>query len=223
MILQHLFQITLLAHIAAGSTALFTGLIALLSKKKKGRHTKTGFIFHIAMLAVVVSAIIMAILHHNYFLFVIGVFSFYLTYNGYRSIKFMKKQVLKPGFQDKAAIIISFILMIAVTIKFISEKGVNFNGFTPIILTFDVIFLLLLLQDVQLFKTSHKPTGNFWLIRHITRMVPAYISTLTAFLVVNVNYQYPIVIWLAPTVLLMPVIILNIKKYKRDSILKVVS
>ncbi len=202
-------------HIAAGSTSLYAGLIALFSKKKKGLHSKTGLIFHIAMLVVVFSAIIMAILHSNYFLFVIGVFSFYLTYNGYRSIKFMKKQVLKPGFQDKFAIVFSFLLMLAVSVKFFYGKEFSFNGFAPILLTFDIIFILLLLQDVRLFNNSQKPSGNFWLIRHITRMVPAYIATLTAFMVVNINYKYPIVIWLAPTIFFTPIIFYNIRKYKK--------
>jgi hypothetical protein len=45
-------------------------------------------------------------------------------------------------------------------------------------------------------------------------MVPAYIATVTAFLVVNVSYECPVVIWLAPTVLFVPVIIYNIRKYR---------
>jgi hypothetical protein len=83
-----------------------------------------------------------------------------------------------------------------------------------VILVFDAILAALLLLDLKIFNKSKPFTKNQWLIRHITRMVPAYIATVTAFLVVNVSYEYPLVIWLAPTVLFVPVIIYNIRKYR---------
>jgi hypothetical protein len=40
-----------------------------------------------------------------------------------------------------------------------------------------------------------------WLIKHISMIGGAYIATLTAFLVTNVNFSPAWVIWLAPTII----------------------
>lgn len=209
-----IFKIFLFAHIAAGSTALLTGLIALILKKKRGAHSKVGYVFHICMLIVALSAFVMAILHTSYFLFVVGVFSFYLTFTGYRSIVFLRG-ISKPNWLDKSVMILAAILMLGVTAKFLINHPFSFTGFSAVIIVFDIILAKSLIQDYKIFNSQKIITKNNWLIKHITRMIPAYIATTTAFLVVNVNYKYPVVIWLAPTVLFVPVIIYYVKKYKK--------
>jgi hypothetical protein len=155
----------------------------------------------------------MAIIKVNYFLFVVGVFSIYLTFTGYRSIKIMKGD-RKEGLIDGLGMALSAILMIAITYQFLATTVFNPTGFSMIILIFDGILIKLLLEDLKIFNKNKPLSKNQWLIRHISRMVPAYIATVTAFLVVNVSYQYPIVIWLAPTLLFVPVIVYNTRKYK---------
>ena len=209
-----LFKTFLFAHIGAGSIALFTGLVALALKKKRGSHSKVGYVFHVSMLVVALSAFVMSILHANYFLFVVGVFSFYLTFTGYRSIVFLRGES-KPNWLDKSAMILCAILMLGVTAKFLNNRAFSFTGFSTIIIVFDLILTGLLIQDYKNFNPRQALTKNNWLIKHITRMIPAYIATTTAFLVVNVDYKYPVVIWLAPTFLFVPIIIFNIRKYKK--------
>lgn len=209
-----IFKIFLFAHIAAGSTALLTGLFALLLKKKRGAHSKVGYVFHISMLVVAVSAFVMAIIHVNYFLFVAGVFSFYLTFTGYRSIIFLRGQS-KPNGLDKSMMILTAILMLGVTTKFLSSTTFNVTGFSTIIIVFDFILAALLIEDYKILNSPTIISKNKWLIRHIIRMIPAYVAALTAFLVVNVSYKYPVIIWLAPTVLFVPLIIYNVRKYKK--------
>jgi uncharacterized membrane protein len=209
-----IFKTALILHIIAGSTALLTGFLALVFKKKRnGYHGKAGLVFHYAMVAVSISAFAMAIIKMNYFLFVVGVFSLYLTFAGYRSIKIMKGE-RKEGLVDQLGMALSALLMVAVTYQFLSTTIFSLTGFSMVILVFDAILVALLLLDLKIFNKSKPFSKNQWLIRHITRMVPAYIATVTAFLVVNVSYEYPVVIWLAPTVLFVPVIIYNIRKYR---------
>ncbi len=209
---DNFFKIFLYIHIISGTTALFTGLIALILKKKRGLHSKFGFIFHWAMIAIAISAFVMAIMHTNYFLFVIGVFSLYLSFAGYRSIKFMKGLV-NPSMIDKLIMLLCGLLLIMISYKYLSTSIFNPVGFSSVLLFFDILFALILIKDLELFKNK-KLSKNEFLIRHITRMVPAYIATVTAFLVVNVTYKYPVVIWLAPTFLFLPIIFYNIRKYK---------
>ncbi|MBK0384361.1 hypothetical protein I5M32_15445 [Pedobacter sp. SD-b] len=209
-----IFKTFLFVHIMCGSSALFTGLMALLLKKKRGLHSKFGFVFHCSMMLVAASSFIMSVMHSNYFLFVIGVFSLYLSFAGYRSIRFMKG-LAKPGNIDKTIMALSGLLLFGVTYQFLRTTVFDLTGFSSVILVFDLVFIRILINDLKMFNKSENPTKNYWLIRHITRMIPAFTATVTAFLVVNVNYQYPVVIWLAPTVLFLPIILMNVKKYKK--------
>ena len=209
-----IFQLFLYAHIVAGSTALLTGLLALWVKKKRGLHSKTGLVFHYAMIAVSISAFVMAVMHMNYFLFVVAIFSFYLTFTGDRSILFMRN-LAQPNYLDRSVMILSGVLMLLLTAKFLSSTTINILGFSTVILVFDAILVRMIISDFSFLRKKNSPTKNDFLIRHITRMIPAYIATTTAFLVVNIHYKYPVFIWLAPTVLFIPVLIYHIKKYKK--------
>lgn len=209
-----IFQIFLYAHIAAGSTALITGLIALWVKKKRGFHSKIGLIFHYAMIAVAISAFTMAVLHLNYFLFVVAVFSFYLTFTGDRSILFMRN-LAQPNYLDRSVMILSGVLMLLLTAKFLSSTTFNILGFSTVILVFDAILAKMIISDFSFLSKKNNPSKNDFLLRHITRMIPAYVATTTAFLVVNVHYKYPVFIWLAPTVLFIPILFYQVKKYKK--------
>ena len=209
-----IFQFFLYVHIAAGSTALLTGLIALWVKKRRGVHSKIGLVFHYAMIVVSISAFVMAVLHLNYFLFVVAVFSFYLTFTGDRSILFMRN-LAQPNYLDQSVMVLSGVLMLLITAKFLSTTTFNILGFSSVILVFDAILARMLISDFMFLNKNNSPTKNVFLIRHITRMVPAYIATTTAFLVVNVHYKYPVFLWLAPTVLFLPVIFYQVKKYKK--------
>ena len=50
------------------------------------------------------------------------------------------------------------------------------------------------------------------LARHISRMMGSYIAAVTAFLVVNLQFEPAWVLWLLPTALLTPVLIYFIRK-----------
>lgn len=219
MIASIIFKIFLYLHIAAGSSALLTGLIALIAKKKKGPHTKAGTAFYFSMLMVSASAFVMSMMHQNFFLFVVAVFSLYLTFTGYRSINILKGKV-KYGILDLSMMILSAVLMIGVTVIYLYQNPFSFTGFSSILLVFDIILARMLFNDFKVYANPDLITKNGWLIRHIVRMIAAYIATTTAFLVVNVSYKYPIVIWLAPTVIFLPIIYYNVSKYKKKKTLK---
>ena len=78
----------LIAHIAAGFTALFTGLIAIWAVKGGKTHILSGRIYYYAMVLVAITAVLLAVFKSLTFLFSIAVFSFYLTFTGYRSVKY---------------------------------------------------------------------------------------------------------------------------------------
>lgn len=214
-----MFKFFLFLHIAAGSTALLTGLLALFVKKRRGIHTKAGIFFYFSMLTVSASAFVMSVMHQNFFLFVVAVFSLYLTFTGYRSINIMKGKV-KYGRLDLLMMTLSAVLMISVTVVYLCQNPFSFSGFPSILLVFDLILARMLFNDFKVYANPDLRTNNAWLLRHIVRMIAAYTAATTAFLVVNVSYKYPIVIWLAPTLIFLPIIYFNVSKYKKKKALK---
>ena len=83
-----------------------------------------------------------------------------------------------------------------------------------VLLVFGSIALLMVRRDVL----TYRGRGQFVNPRqamHLQRMVGGYIGTVTAFMVVNIRTPYipGVVVWLFPTVALVPLIFRWSKKY----------
>lgn len=59
-----------------------------------------------------------------------------------------------------------------------------------------------------------------WLNHHITGMLAAYIATVSAFSVVNMEFIPVVVRWLWPTVLGVPLVIMMIRRYTKKPVVK---
>ena len=96
------------------------------------------------------------------------------------------------------------------------SKGQGSNALIPLV--FGTIGMRNVAQNIRLFiKKTIDPT--FWLQRHISGMVGSYIGAITAFLVNqghNIKFIPEVVLWLAPTAILTPLIVIEIKKLKRS-------
>ncbi len=91
-----MFHLFLITHIITGLVCLITGVVAMSSRKKKGKHTVSGEIYHWSYILVFVTAVVMSILHweESAYLFYIGVFSYALALLGYLSAKIRWKNWL---------------------------------------------------------------------------------------------------------------------------------
>jgi len=76
-------------HIAAGTTGLILGPIAMRAPKRRGPHTKLGETYHWVMLAVCVSAAALAVLawHRIWWFLPIATFSYANALVGYLAVK----------------------------------------------------------------------------------------------------------------------------------------
>lgn len=79
-------NVLLVLHIIAGSTALICGLLAIISAKGGVLHRRSGRVFFWSMVAVSLSALFIASIHSNVFLFQIGLFSLYMVHGGSRAV-----------------------------------------------------------------------------------------------------------------------------------------
>lgn len=209
--MELLFKIILVIHIITGSIGLFTGTINIIRKKGDEPHRLIGQFFVYGMLINAVAGFIMSILHENLFLLIIAVFSFYMTATGQR-ILFLKRldKWQSPKLIDW---IVTFTMMFFGTLFIIYGvylKIVDVNLGT-VLIVFGTISILMTRKDIMLYK-GVTTVKNYWLLIHIQRMIGAYIASLTAFLVVNNTYLPPMLAWLLPTIILVPLIFYWSKK-----------
>ena len=186
--------VPLAIHIASGYLALLAGTIVMIAPKKGKRHRNLGRTFFFSLLGVTASALTLAVMKHNLFLLYIGLFVFYQAYSGWKSIR----EKAKVFGWDEVAVS---------AVGLINGCFMLVNG-SPVTAVFGGISLFLVARDVKYYRAIYlklTPGKPIWLVRHIGMMVGSYIGTFTAFLVVNVKLGSPSwVIWLAPTILFVP-------------------
>lgn len=203
--MELLFKIILVIHVIAGSIGLSTGTINIIRKKGDKPHRLVGKFFVYAMLINAVAGFLMSVIHKNTFLLVIAVFSFYMTTTGQRILSLKS---LDKGQEAKLIDWILTIIMIFFSLCFIIfgiYLKINDNNLGTVLIVFGAISTLMARKDINIYQ-GNTNIKNYWLLIHIQRMVGAYIAALTAFIVVNNTYLPPLVAWLLPTVILVPLI-----------------
>ena len=212
-----LFTLFLILHIAGGSVGLLTGFLNILRKKGDRKHILIGKLFVYSMLTAGISALVLSVLHPNYFLFAVGIFTIYMVSTGNRYIYLKMLNVdQSPKPIDR---IITLTMLLAGL--FFTGLGISHlakaNLFGLVFIMFGFFGLLFVRQDFKNYrgKTDIK---NYWLVAHLQRMTGGFIAALTAFLVVNAKYlpeQIPgFLYWLLPTIILTPMIIRWSRKFE---------
>ncbi|WP_316822622.1 hypothetical protein [Pedobacter gandavensis] len=208
-----LFKTILTLHIIAGTIGLTTGTINIIGKKGGKIHLIIGRIFLYSMLFVSASSFVMSVLHPNYFLFIVGVFTLYMLSSAarYLQLKNLSKGQ-QPALIDWLLTYFMFLFGIAFLI-FGLDHLIHKNPFGIVFIVFGGIGLRFVRADFQNFRGKSK-VENIWLLAHIQRMTGAYIATLTAFLVVNNKVIPGIIAWLLPTIIVLPLIFKWVRRYK---------
>ncbi len=204
----------LVLHIAGGTFALISGLVAMLTLKGSKIHRLAGKIYFWAMTAVFVGALFTAIGHHKDFLLMVAFFSYYMTVRGYRILSLKKlHQGQKAVPLDWLITTISgiFILALIGWGSWGVFKGVNMG---IVAIAFGIIGLTFFISDVKSFFYLPKEKMHWW-YGHISSMGGSYISAVTAFVVVNIQLpQFQWVLWILPGIIGGIMIGRTIRKYK---------
>lgn len=190
-----------LLHIGAGTVALFAGLIPMLGRKGGPAHRRAGQVYVGAMITVALTAVVLTSLlpvtGSRLFLTGIAVFSFYLSFSGWRTARRRTAGLALP---DRALAIFTALVGLAMIGAGIYWQAILFAFFGG---------LTLLFAGHDMRTAFAPPTGRPepWIFRHISRMGGSYIATFTAFLVVNLGHWLPAaapawlntVGWIAPS------------------------
>ncbi|MHA8052589.1 hypothetical protein [Aquirufa sp. Wall-65K1] len=212
--MKEVFQILLCLHIAGGGLGLLVGTLILFLRKGDRNHRKLGLLFYGGMCLAGATSLLMAIIHPNYFLFIVGIFTLYMNLSAKRYLRFKKKEQQAQFFDY----VISVFMLIfgLIFIGFGAYLLFKSQIFGLVFLTFGFIGLRFVYQDYR-FKQSAYSIKLAWLSNHIQRMMGTYIASLTAFLVVNSSifpqFIPSFVFWLLPGIIVGPLIGRFVRKY----------
>lgn len=195
-------KITLIIHVLAGMNSLVSGFIAIVTKKGQLIHKRAGRIYFYGMIIAAVTALFISIVKGLDFFIMIAIFSFYLSYTGYRFV-LLKQQKLK------------WFDIIVIAVNLVVNIYMLFQG-NVILLVFAIIGILNSVGDLRFNFFPKTPSSKLvWLYNHLGKMIGSYIATVTAFLVNNMHIGPMLVWWLGPTFIGVFVIAYFTKLYKQ--------
>ena len=201
------------AHIAAGVLALSAGLVAIATEKGGRRHVRAGRIYVGSMAVVVTTALPLAAVDADYFLFSIAVFSGYLVFTGWRVLARKRPEPGVASPVDWAA----NLTMVGFGLAMVGLGGANLldgDGLGVALVVFGAIGLALAGGQVwSIYSPPEDPRE--WFSRHIVFMGAGYIATVTAAVTVNLVMLPPVLRWVGPTLVGTPLIAVAVARYER--------
>ena len=189
-------------HIIAGTCALFSAGAAVFTGKGKKWHINAGRVYVVAMAVVCGSAILMSARTGNLFLLLVGLFSFYFAFSGWRFARNRSGQASWPDWLGIGTLLVAGISMWLLA-GYLLMQG---NSQYITMAVFGFIAIILGLGDARLHRQG-KAVGKERIARHLASMLGGTIAVITAVFVVNVTLSPPWLGWVLPTIILTPVII----------------
>jgi len=207
----------LVVHICCGAGSFFLAPVALVTAKGGKQHKRWGMVYLWSMGGVAVTALPMALYRPVLFLAMVAVFSFYAAFSGYRVLKL--KDIVRGGSAkpvDWAASALTFAssFVLAYLGAFHNHAVQNMG---PVAIAFGLLGMWL--AGVQMKSFVVKPKEKmFWWYTHLGNFIGSYIAAWTAFSVVTlprVFHHAGLALWLWPTVIGVPAIVVTKAYYRR--------
>lgn len=190
------FNVVLVIHIFFGGIALFVAPAAMLTRKGGLWHRRWGKIYFWSMAVVAATAVVMSLIRSGLFFLLVALFSFYLAFSGYR-ILYRKTAQQRANTADWTAVLI--MLVGSLTLVAYGVFLMLTSSFGTVAVVFGTIGIFLAINDIRAFL-HHPAEKQAWWYTHMTRMLAAYIATVTAFSVVNFQFLPPVARWLWATI-----------------------
>jgi hypothetical protein len=197
-----MYRTLLGAHIVAGNVALFAAVGAMLSRKGGPIHLWSGRAFSIGMGVIFLTALPMSLMRPNVFLLLVALFNGYLAWSGWIRARNRGGEPITAEWLGASAMAGTAVVMLAGGV-FMLVSG-NLMGI--VLVVFAGIGGGLAVADLRGMR-SRRYRGAGRIASHLTRMLGATIGAFTAFLVVNVRVEPAFVVWIAPSLLLTPVVV----------------
>jgi hypothetical protein len=200
-----LYDTLLTVHIIAGSLALTSALVALASKTLDAAHrwhVYSGTAFLWSMIVVFITAVPLAIIRANTFLFMIAIFSVYLALSGWRYAKYRQGRAAALDWASAGVMVVTSVSMVLLGgVMLISGEMIGLA-----LIVFGGIGAALSYTDLRTLRAGRIDSKRR-IAEHLIGMHAGTIATITAFLVTNVSIEPVFLLWLAPTVVITPLIV----------------
>jgi hypothetical protein len=218
-------RVLLALHIACGAVGFVCAPVALASAKGGATHRRWGKIYFWAMTGVAATALAISLVLPIFFLAMVSVFSFYLSFAAYRVLflKDMYKGARAQAMDWVAAIVTvlaSFLLLVMgllrpeiMRVGLIQVAG---HRVSIVSIVFGAIGMRFGLSSI--FRFIKPPAEKmFWWFDHMQGMIGSYIAAMTAFSSVNLGHWFGDAwwVWLWPTMVGVPAISMWRAYYKR--------
>lgn len=192
-------------HIVLGTLALGSGSVAIVTRKGARLHRRAGIIYVACMIGVAITALVLATMRPNPFLFAVGIFSAAMALSGWLPARGDNPQL------GKVIGITSFVaavLLLCVGVWWVISG--ELFGIAAVV--FGVISAQYGWRDVRRTQVRSRQQR---IIAHVSAMGGAFIATVSAVSAVNLELLPPLVRWLWPTIVGTPLIIWGIRAYLR--------
>ena len=222
---ETIFDLFRWLHIIAGFIALFIFWVPIVTKKGRKAHRLSGWVFVYAMTVVSISAFYMGVYRiffdpvkspesvaFAWFLIFIAILSGACAWYGIRVLRFKRRS-------ERHHIKLDYAFPI---LLLLSGVGISIYGFAidfALLKYFPILGLFL--GSMHLIYWFSRPKLNVhWMMEHIAGMLSCCIATITAFAVfgaprlLNID-SVSIIVWLLPTIVIVPLLIAFINYYKR--------
>lgn len=214
--MEKTFTIAIIIHVLAGIGALIFGALAIIFKKNTPKHKPVGRIYFYCMTTIFITGVYLSVFKGLLFLFFIAIFTYYSTIIAYRTLRLKNlhngQKPLKIDWIIEIIAGVTFIGLIVFAIYYYVQNK-DINALIP--LTFGLFGLWGVIKNTK--RLFSKPKETFyWLKMHIGNMLGSYIGAITAFIVNQSEHipLPPIALWLGPAVILVPIIVVELKKVK---------
>ena len=197
-----MYKVLLVLHIAAGYSALMAAILAVATRKGERWHVYAGRIFTAGMAVVFLTAVPMTAIKPNLFLLLIAVFSFYLALTGWMRAR---NRGSRPLLAEWIAAVVMALTSVAMGVRGAAMLGAG-QSMGTVLLVFGGIGGVLAARDLSSLRDPRE-RATMRITAHVTRMLAGTIAAVTAFTVVNVRFEPAFVVWLAPTLVLTPLIV----------------
>jgi uncharacterized membrane protein len=193
----------LACHIAAGSLALLSGMVAMATRKGGKSHRGAGVTYVGSMLVVALTALFMSSIRPNPFLFAVALFSAALALSGW-----LPARGDNPRWSRVIGTvgIIAALLLVSIGVWWL----LNANYFGVVAIVFAVVAGRFGYRDLRRHTARTRVSRT---IAHVSAMGGAFIATISAVSAVNLDMLPPLVRWLWPTIVGTPLIAFAIRRY----------
>jgi hypothetical protein len=163
-------------------------------------YSGTAFLW--SMIVVFITAVQLAIIRANTFLFMIAIFSVYLALSGWRYAKYRQGRAAALDWASAGVMVVTSVSMVLLGgVMLISGEMIGLA-----LIVFGGIGAALSYTDLRTLRAGRIDSKRR-IAEHLRGMHAGTIATITAFLVTNVSIEPVFLLWLAPTVVITPLIV----------------